>query len=282
MLDKNDTASLRAYIKNIRKLHRRLQRKDEVAFMKKIAQGDTSARETFIAINLPLVIKIAFRYASVAKSLTVLDLIQEGNLGLMEAVEKFNPKLGYKFSTYAVWWIRQHIGRAIANNDTTVRIPVHAHELVHKYRQMIQDLTLTLDHEPSFREIVTKMKLGAGEIKTLENALICHQILSLDTKTTRPDEGDLFLLDRIIDPGPSPEEIVIEENTRRVNAAKVHKMLRELTPREQTTLWLRHGEDDRTLASIGRQLGISRERVRQIEKRALAQCLRAASEYACP
>jgi len=263
---------LSTYVQSIRPF-KTLSRKEEAEFMRKIKKGDVDAKETFIEMNLRLVISIARFYAEKTEGLTFLDLIQEGNLGLMKAVDKFQYKFGNKFSTYAVWWIRQSIARAIMNTGRPVRIPVHACDLVRRYVKAEHGSMSKLGSKPTFGEITSAMNLTRNQIDLLRHALIFQQMFSLDEEAADGDSDD-SLLDHIADTRPSREELLLEE----ASAAEIEQLLRALTPREQQVLELRigiSGDKTFTLREIGELLNISRERVRQIEKIALGKLLSA-------
>lgn len=250
---------------------RLLSREEEVALMQRIEEGDGVAKEQFVYANLRLVVSIARRYVGMVKSLTILDLIQEGNLGLLKAVEKFDYRLGYKFSTYATWWIRQAVTRAIMDTDRIVRIPVHLCELMRKYVKAQREYTKTISHEPTFREVTSAMELTSREIVLLEEALRFQKIVSLDTEA---EDGDNPLLDLIADTSPTQEEVLME----RADAEEVEWAFRTLTKQEREILSLRtgvNGEKTFTLEDIGKQFGFTRERARQISARAVKKVLSA-------
>lgn len=250
---------------------RLLSREEEVALMRKIEEGDKVAKERFVYANLRLVVSIARRYVGMVESLTVLDLIQEGNLGLLRAIEKFNYRLGYKFSTYATWWIRQAVTRAIMNTDRTVRIPVHLRELMRRYAKARREYTNTIGREPTFHEIVLAMEFTSREIILLEEGFRFQEMVSLDAEVG--DGGNPFL-DLIADTSPTPEEVLME----RANADEVERAFRTLTKQEREILSLRtgvNGEKTFTLEDIGKQFGFTRERARQIASRAVKKVLSA-------
>lgn len=248
-----------------------LSRDEEVALMQKIEKGDNVAKERFIKANLRLVVSIARRYTRTAESLTILDLIQEGNIGLLKAVEKFDYHLGYKFSTYATWWIRQVITRAIMDTDRIVRIPVHLCETMRKYFKARREYTSTLGREPTFREVTSAMELAPSEANLLEEALRFQNMVSLDEEV---GDSDTPLLDLIADTSPTQEDVLME----RANADEVERAFRTLTQQEREVLSLRtgvNGDRSFTLEDIGNKFGFTREYARQVAARAVKKVLRA-------
>ncbi len=254
--------SVKMYLKDIGRVPL-LSGEEEVELAKRMKDGDTYARDKLSEANLRLVVSIAKRY--VGRGMQFLDLIQEGNLGLMKAVEKFDYTKGFKFSTYATWWIKQSITRAIADQARTIRIPVHMVETINKTGRVARQLLQTLGREPSTAEIAEKM--GIPEEKVIEIQKIAQDPVSLEKPIG--EEEDSHLGD------------FIEDNTSASPAEKAEaKMLREqllqvldtLTPRENEVLRMRYGLDDarpKTLEEVGKEFNVTRERIRQIEAKAL-------------
>lgn len=237
---------------------------EEKAIGERIIAGDESAKNELVEHNLRLVISVARKYIGHA-GMTFMDLVQEGNIGLMKAADKFDPSKGYKFSTYATWWIRQTIGRAVQEQSRTIRIPVHMVETAAKMNKAIRKLTQELEREPSIEEIASEMGVSADKIKFLFEAN--RDPLSLDNRVN--DEDDATVGDLVADhsaemPGDS---IILEDNKKMVIA-----VLDTLSQREKEVMMMRFGiEDDKphTLEEIGQHLGVTRERIRQIETKAL-------------
>jgi RNA polymerase primary sigma factor len=238
---------------------------EEVELAKRIERGDREAKERMINSNLRLVVSIAKRYQG--HGLSLLDLIQEGIIGLIRAVEKFDWRKGFKFSTYATWWIRQAVQRGVANKSRTIRIPVHIAEREQRIGRAERELTPKLGRPPTEEEVAKHAKLPLKQVREVRSA--ARAVTSLD----RPigDEGDGALGDLFASETPPPEE----EISVSLEQSLLHRALADLPDREREVLKLRYGlngdRDPASLESIGRQLGITRERVRQIEANALEQ-----------
>lgn len=237
---------------------------EEKALGERIMAGDKSAKNELVEHNLRLVISVARKYIGHA-GMTFMDLVQEGNIGLIKAADKFDPSKGYKFSTYATWWIRQTVGRAVQEQSRTIRIPVHMVETASKMHKAIRKLTQELEREPQVEEIAAEMGVSVDKIKFLFEAN--RDPLSLDNRVN--DEDDATVGDLVADhsaeiPGMS---IIKEDNKRQVIA-----ILDTLSEREKEVMVMRFGlEDDtpKTLEEIGTHFGVTRERIRQIESKAL-------------
>ena len=253
---------VRMYLKEIGKVAL-LDSERELMLAQKMTEGDIRAKTELVEANLRLVVSIAKRY--VGKGMFFLDLIQEGNLGLMKAVEKFDYRKGYKFSTYATWWIRQAITRAIADQARTIRIPVHMVETIHKVSRVQRQLLQELGHEASAEEIAESMNMSADKVREIMK--IALDPVSLETPIG--EEEDSHLGDFIEDvDSPAPAEAASYTLLRE----QLSEVLHTLTPREESVLKLRFGLDDgrtRTLEEVGRVFNITRERIRQIEAKAL-------------
>ena len=257
--------SVRLYLREIGKIPL-LKADEELALAQRVVAGEKEAKDQMAEANMRLVVSIAKRY--VGRGLDLLDLIQEGNTGLLRAVEKFDPDKGFKFSTYATWWIRQAITRAIADQARTIRIPVHMVETINKLLRTQRRLTQELNREPTNEEIAKEMEIDVEKVEHIMK--IKQDISSLDA-SVRDDEEDSVLGDFIEDEDTvSPEESA----TSQLLKEHVKDMLGALTEREQKILKLRFGLEDgksHTLEEVGQEFNVTRERIRQIEAKALAK-----------
>jgi RNA polymerase primary sigma factor len=257
--------SVRLYLREIGKIPL-LNAEEELALAQRVVAGDKDAKDKMAEANMRLVVSIAKRY--VGRGLDLLDLIQEGNTGLLRAVEKFDPDKGFKFSTYATWWIRQAITRAIADQARVIRIPVHMFETINKLLRTQRRLTQELNREPTNEEIAKAMEMDVEKVEHIMK--IKQDIHSLDA-SVRDDEEDSVLGDFIEDDETvSPEESA----TGQLLKEHVKEMLNGLTEREQKILKLRFGLEDgksHTLEEVGQEFSVTRERIRQIEAKALAK-----------
>ena len=253
---------VRMYLKEIGKVTL-LSSDEEIELAQRMEQGDDEAKKRLAEANLRLVVSIAKRY--VGRGMQFLDLIQEGNLGLIKAVEKFDYRKGYKFSTYATWWIRQAITRAIADQARTIRIPVHMVETINKLIRVSRQLLQELGREPSSEEIAEAMELPVERVR--EILKISQEPVSLETPIGEEEDshlGDFIQDDNVPVPADAAAFAVLKE--------ELMKVLDTLTEREQKVLRLRFGLDDgraRTLEEVGKEFNVTRERIRQIEAKAL-------------
>ncbi|HNW10589.1 MAG TPA: sigma-70 family RNA polymerase sigma factor [Candidatus Rifleibacterium sp.] len=261
--------SVKLYLQQLTKLS--LATHDqEKEFARRILEGDPEAREALITANLRLVVSIAKKYTN--RGLLFLDLIQEGNLGLLRSIEKFDYTMGYKFSTYSTWWIRQAITRALAEQSRVIRIPVHIMEIVNKVRKQIRMFVQEKGREPSMEELSARVDLPVDRIE--EVVRLTQEPVSLEISVGNKEDTSLenYISN---DDAVSPEEAVIDSLLR----DQICRVLETLSDREQIVVKLRFGLDDgtpRSLEEIGRILGVTRERVRQVEEKALKK-LRASS-----
>lgn len=257
--------SVRLYLREIGKIPL-LNAEQELELAKRVVAGDKEAKDQMAEANLRLVVSIAKRY--VGRGLDLLDLIEEGNTGLLRAVEKFDPDKGFKFSTYATWWIRQAITRAIADQARTIRIPVHMVETINKLLRTQRRLTQELNREPTNAEIAKEMEIDEAKVEHIMK--IKQDISSLDA-SIRDDEEESVLADFIEDEDTITPE---ESATGQLLKEQVKEMLGALTEREQKILKLRFGLEDgkqHTLEEVGQEFSVTRERIRQIEAKALAK-----------
>ena len=254
--------NVRMYLKEIGKISL-LTLEEEQELSRRVAEGDEHAKNILAESNLRLVVSIAKRY--VGRGLLFLDLIQEGNIGLMKAVEKFDYDKGYKFSTYATWWIRQAITRALADQARTIRVPVHMVETINKMARIERQMTLELNREPTDQELSKKMGLSVDKIAEIRK--ISQDPVSLETPIGEEDDshlGDFLADERTM----SPEEFATYE----ILKDELREVLDTLTVREKEVLELRFGLFDgssHTLEEVGKQFNVTRERIRQIEAKAL-------------
>lgn len=258
--------SIQMYLKEIGQ-YPLIKAEQERDLAKRIESGDQEAINLLARANLRLVVSIAKKYVGRSPDLTLLDLIQEGNIGLFKAVSKFDWSKGFKFSTYATWWIRQSITRALADQSRTIRVPVHMVETIAKYKQVVRRLSQDLGRDPLADEIATEMGLDVEKIYNIEK--IDQSTLSLDTPVGDGEDdknstyGDFISDDKILAPD--------QESSRRILTDQVKEILNDLSEKERKILELRHGLTDgiqHTLEEVGKQFSVTRERIRQIEAKA--------------
>lgn len=259
------TDSVQMYLREIGRIPL-LKAEEEKDLARRIESGDEDAKNKLAQANLRLVVSIAKKYVGRSHNLTLLDLIQEGTLGLFRAVEKFDWRKGYKFSTYATWWIRQAITRALADQARTIRIPVHMVETISKYQQVRRRLMQDLGREPLAEELAAEMSLDVEKIHHIQQ--ISQDTVSLEAPVGEEDEdsllGDFIEDEKMLSPS--------QEAANRLLKDHIKEILVDLMPREQKILRMRFGLDDgitHTLEEVGKEFGVTRERIRQIEAKAL-------------
>jgi len=259
--------SVQMYLKEIGQ-YPLLNGEEEVELAKRILRGDESARQKLALSNLRLVVSIAKKYVGRSANLSLLDLIQEGNIGLFKAVEKFDFTRGFKFSTYATWWIRQAITRALADQGRTIRIPVHMVETINKYQQVVRRLVQDLGREPMPEEVASEMGVEVDKIRHIMK--ISQETISLEAPVgDNEEDGDSSLQNFI------PDDDTISPSTsaaRKILKSYINEIIGDLTPREQKILDMRFGLTDgvtHTLEEVGKVFAVTRERIRQIEAKAL-------------
>ncbi|MEI2646036.1 MAG: RNA polymerase sigma factor RpoS [Candidatus Competibacter sp.] len=240
-----------------------LTAQEEVYYARRVLQGDASARNRMVESNLRLVVKIARRYMN--RGLSLLDLIEEGNLGLIHAVEKFDPERGFRFSTYATWWIRQTIERALMNQTRTIRLPIHIIKEINGYLRSARHLAQTLDHEPTAEDIAQALGCSAAEVKRMLQ--LNERVASVDTPIGKDE--DRSLLDAIPDDNnPDPSQLLQDSDLNE----KLDLWLDQLNDKQRIVVKRRFGlggQEKATLEQVGNEIGVTRERVRQIQIDAL-------------
>jgi RNA polymerase primary sigma factor len=259
--------SVRLYLREIGKIPL-LNSSDELALAKRVVAGDKKAKDKMAEANMRLVVSIAKRYSG--RGLDFLDLIQEGNTGLLRAVEKFDPDKGFKFSTYATWWIRQAITRAIADQARTIRIPVHMVETINKLLRTQRRMTQDLNREPTTEELAAELEMEPAKVEYVMK--IKQDITSLDAGVGRDGDDEDSVLGDFVEDGESttPEESAASQLLKE----QVQTVLSSLSDREQKIIKMRFGLEDgksHTLEEVGREFSVTRERIRQIEAKALAK-----------
>jgi RNA polymerase primary sigma factor len=249
---------VRLYLKDIRDIPL-LTQEEERVIGTKARKGDEQARKKLIQSNLRLVINIAKKYSSY--NIPILDLIEEGNLGLIKAVSKFNPNKGYKFSTYASWWIKQYVTRAITNQSHTIRIPVYIAEMIARWKRASEELSEKQGRDPTLKEVARKLKIPIAKVKELNNVVL--RVSSLDAPLGEDESG------QVMDLIEKEDEIGVTEHVDRIlKKDRIMSLMEKITPREKEVLYMRFGLKDgvsHTLEEMAKKMGITRERVRQIE-----------------
>ncbi len=263
--EETSSDSIQMYLREIGQ-HPLITGDQEKELARRIEEGDEDAKMILMKSNLRLVVSIAKKYVGRSPDLTLLDLIQEGNLGLFKAVEKFDWKKGYKFSTYATWWIRQAITRSLADQSRTIRVPVHMVETIAKYKQVVRRLSQDLGRDPLPEEIATEMNVDVEKIHHIEK--IDQSTVSLESPVGDDDDGKSTLGSFIADDKIiSPEQ----STSRRIISDQIKEILDDLPEKERRILEMRHGLKDsitHTLEEVGQEFGVTRERIRQIEAKA--------------